>query len=419
MKKIILSLIIVLSSLILCGTMVFGYPIDGYEWTGIRRLLRLHLILEGKLRGGAPLPGARKSIADIKLNLMDERGDALAQLPSVDPVLQKQIDALFPDRHESYSIAVVDITPGRSVRFAERRADRGFPPGSVGKLAIAGGLFTELKNLHPDSLEKRRALLRTRMVVADKWIMSDHHEVPIFDPESNTSAFRPAREQDVFSLYEWTDHMLSASANSAASIVWKEVILMRAFGKKYPPTPEEEKEFFEKTKKNALGDMALSGVNDPLRAVGIAQEEWHLGNFFTSEGKKRVPGSGGSMGTPIGLIKFLIAIERGVFVDQFSSLEIKRLLYMTARRIRYASSPALDKAALYFKSGSQYKCTPEINFTCGKYKGNAENYMNSVAIVEHPDGRTYMVALMSNVLRKNSAVDHQTIATQIDRILAR
>ena len=43
--------------------------------------------------------------------------------------------------------------------------------------------------------------------------------------------------------------------------------------------------------------------------------------------------------------------------------------------------------------------------------------MYSVAIVEHPDGSKYLVALMSNVLRKNSAVEHQTLATYFDRIL--
>ena len=46
--------------------------------------------------------------------------------------------------------------------------------------------------------------------------------------------------------------------------------------------------------------------------------------------------------------------------------------------------------------------------------------MNSVAIVESPAGAPrlfYLVALMSNVLRKNSAVDHQTLATQIHRLI--
>jgi hypothetical protein len=94
-------------------------------------------------------------------------------------------------------------------------------------------------------------------------------------------------------------------------------------------------------------------------------------------------------------------------------------MYMTARRIRYASSPRLNDAAVYFKSGSLYRCKPEPDFECKKYEGNVENIMNSVAIVEQPSGRTYMVGIMSNVLRKNSAVEHQSLATFIDKILAK
>jgi hypothetical protein len=46
--------------------------------------------------------------------------------------------------------------------------------------------------------------------------------------------------------------------------------------------------------------------------------------------------------------------------------------------------------------------------------------MNSLAIVESPAGERhyyYIVTLMSNVLRKNSAVDHQTLATRIHRLI--
>jgi hypothetical protein len=92
-------------------------------------------------------------------------------------------------------------------------------------------------------------------------------------------------------------------------------------------------------------------------------------------------------------------------------------MYSTDRRIRYATSPVLKEAAVYFKSGSLYKCKPEEGFSCGKYKGNVENYMNSVAVVEHPDGTIYMVALMSNVLRKNSGTDHMLLAGKIDKII--
>jgi len=95
-------------------------------------------------------------------------------------------------------------------------------------------------------------------------------------------------------------------------------------------------------------------------------------------------------------------------------------MYITQRRIRYASSPALNDAALYFKSGSLYRCQAEEGYVCKKYMGNRDNLMNSVAIVESPAGEPrmyYMVALTSNVLKKNSAVEHQTFATRLHRLL--
>ena len=54
---------------------------------------------------------------------------------------------------------------------------------------------------------------------------------------------------------------------------------------------------------------------------------------------------------------------------------------------------------------------------CEKYKGNVDNIMNSVAIVEHPDGVTYLVALMSNVRKKNSNLDHMALAASIDKLV--
>ena len=417
MSRITVLKFIFIAASLLVFDVLFSYPIDGFSETGIRRLQRLHLILEGKLKGTQPPPGGQKSITEIRLNLINDKGDSLDVLPAEDLALQKQINNLFPDRDASYSIALLDITKGRPVRYASRQGNRQFSPGSVGKLLIAAGLFTELKRLFPDSFEQRRNLLRTRMVVADKWIHVDSHEIPVFNSDDLSFASRPAKEGDIFSLYEWADHMLSASANSAASVVWKEVILMRFFAQNYPPSREEEQAFFAKTPKDSLRKIAMSVVNDPLRSLGIEAKDWQLGSFFTKTGKNMIPGDGGSFATPVGYLKYLIALERGKLVDPWSSLEIKRLMYMTARRIRYASSPALANAAVYFKSGSMYKCRPEPDFTCGKYMGNVENIMNSVIIVEQPDGRTYLVGLMSNILKINSAVEHQTIATYIDRIL--
>jgi hypothetical protein len=121
-------------------------------------------------------------------------------------------------------------------------------------------------------------------------------------------------------------------------------------------------------------------------------------------------------------MRYVVKMEQGRLVDRFSSEEIKRLLYLTDRRIRYASSPALNDTAVFFKSGSLYSCQQEPGFKCGKYMGNVRNYMNSVAMVEteQQDGvqpLRYVVVVMSNVLRRNSAVEHQTLATRIHRMM--
>jgi hypothetical protein len=76
----------------------------------------------------------------------------------------------------------------------------------------------------------------------------------------------------------------------------------------------------------------------------------------------------------------------------------------------------LNNAAVFFKSGSLFKCVPEAGFTCKPYAGNEENIMNSVAVVESGKS-TYLVALMSNVLRVNSAVEHQRVATEVSKLI--
>lgn len=414
MKKPFLFFIIYL----LLSPNLFSYPIDGYTTTGIRRLLYLQMVKDGEIVGTLPKDGGLLSIHDIKLNLLGERGDSLEVLPKPDAVFQKSIDALFPVLDESYSIAVLEITEGYPIRFAKRKERLGYQPGSVAKLIVAAALFNELKKLYPDSFEKRQELLKTKFVRGGVWVNYDEHTIPVFNAESKKLVKRVAIEDDVFSLYEWADHMLSASNNGAASVVWREVLLMNVFGKDYPDLTEEQaNEYFTKTPKSQLMTLSVEVVNEPIRNAGIEVEELRLGSFFTGSAKKIIPGSGGSLGTPVGFIKYLIAIERGKMVDEASSLEIKRLMYMTAARIRYASSPHLNTAAVYFKSGSLYQCKQEEGFVCQKYMGNVNNFMNSVIIVEHQNGTKYLVALMSNVLKRNSAVDHNALASKIEQVI--
>ncbi len=395
----------------------FIYPIDSYELTGIRRLLYLQKVKSGEITGTLPPKGAQKSLSEIKLSLVNPKGDSLSQLPEVDAALQKKINALFPGLDDSYAISVLDITEGKPIRYAKRKETTGFQPGSVGKLTVLVGLFDQLEKLYPDDSESKRKLLKNTMVKAGAWALPNEHTVPFYIPETNKFFKRTVQAGDVFSLYEWTDHMLSVSSNAAASVVWRELVLMDVFGKDYPVSEEKANEYFATTSKVELTKTGMRIVNQPLRNLGIPENEWKLGNFFTSGAKKLIPGSGGSIGTPKGLMKFLVAMERGEVIDKWSSLEMKRMMYITDRRIRYAGSASLVNAAVYYKSGSLYSCKPEEGFECKKYHGNVKNYMNSVAIVEHPDGTKYMVVLMSNVLRKNSSSDHYQLATSIDKIL--
>jgi hypothetical protein len=213
--------------------------------------------------------------------------------------------------------------------------------------------------------------------------------------------------------------MMSASSNAAASTVIRELMLMANFGGKYPLDAKEGNDFFRTTSRPKLAELLTRSLVEPVARNGLDPEALRQGSFFTSKANRVVPGVT-SYATPRELLRLLLKLEQGRIVDAFSSREMKRLMYMTQRRIRFASAPALNEAAVYFKSGSLYRCRPEPGFTCLKYEGNVENMMNSVAIVESPAGGFrlhYLVAVMSNVLKKNSAVAHQTFATRLHRLI--
>ena len=392
-----------------------AYPIDGVEKTDIRRLVRLERMDSARLERILPY-GARHPLEYVRLNLIDRPIDT--NLIPRDAALEEELEGLIPNRGRAYSLAIMDITPGREPRYLERNATLGYQPGSVGKLAVITALMCELENVYVDDVQARWDLLKNKKVRGGPFAVYDHHTIPEYDPETERYSRPRVNTQHVFSIYEWADHMLSVSNNGAASTVWREAILMRVFGTEYPDLTQEEADaYFKNTPRGELRDISEDVVNGPLRDLGISRDEWRLGTMFTRGASAIVPPKGGSIGTPRGLMKWMTALESGKVVDPASSLEIKRLMYMTDRRIRYAHAPVLDSAAVYFKSGSLYGCI--AGTSCGKYRGNRMNYMNSLCIVEHPDGTRYMVALETNVLRRNSAYDHQLLATRIDKLLRR
>lgn len=407
-----------ISFVILCLSYnMTAYPIDGYKYTGIDRLLYQWRIYQDSAKDTKLKNGAFLMMDDIKLSLV---GKDYNWATSNDKKMQRTVDGIFGSLEPQYSLSIMDISSPDSIRYAERKEDVGYQPGSVGKLAITVALFHELSRVYNNDWNKIHAVLYTKKVKAGPWAIPNHHTVPFYDIKKDKYTKRKIVPSDEFTLYEWLDHMMSVSSNAAASILMREAILIHVMDSSYDCASYGDMEaVFENTDKSTLADLSEDIMNCPLRELGIEDDEWRLGGFFTRGAEPYVPRQGGSIGTTKGLMKYMLAMEQGKIVNERVSLEIKRLMYLTDRRIRYASSRTIADDAVYFKSGSLYSFKDEPGFVRKKYAGNKYNYMNSIAIIEKKDSsdKKYMVALMSNVLRKNSVAEHYGLASQMDRLI--
>jgi hypothetical protein len=402
--------------LLLQSGLADAYPLDGYESTGIGRLEAQRRVLEGKKPGKKRPAGELLPLSQVKLKLIDQPD---FRLPAPDPELTSQVKKMLGSHVEDYGIALLDLSDPDHPRYAEWNGNQHQNPGSVGKILVALGIFQALADIYPDDIEARRRVLREAMITADVFSKYDHHTVRLWNEATGEITRRPIKPGDRASLYVYLDWMMSPSSNSAAGMVQKHLILLKHYGKAYPVSPEEEARFFKETPRKQLGGIFEAAIQSPVTRNGLDLGMIRQGSFFTREGKKRVPGTS-SYATPRALMEYTVKMEQGKLVDAFSSLEIKRLLYITERRIRYGSSGVLRSSAVYFKSGSLYSCEPEEGFVCKKYHGNKRNFMNSLAIIETPAGQNrlhYMVTVLSNVLRKNSAQDHRDLARAIHGML--
>ena len=392
------------------------YPLDSYEITGIGRLEEARRVQAGELPGIKQPAGALLNREQVDLRLLKAKS---LELPAPDPVFTAQIGGLLGGLTDRYAIAVLDLSDRAAPTYAEINGNVSRNPGSVGKLMVVLGIFQALADLYPNDLDKRWQVLRDTHIVADQFVISDSHTVRRWDRATEKLIRRPLAPGDEGTLFENLDWMLSASSNSAAGTVMEHGMLIKAFGLDYPVDAARGKAYFKETPRAELSKALAEFVEAPVTRNGFDLTQLRQGSFFTHVGKQMVSGTS-SYATVHALMQYMMRLEQGRIVDEFSSREIKRLLYVTERRIRYASSPALFDSAVYFKSGSFFKCVPEPGFVCRPYQGNVENFMNSVAIIESPSSARrlhYIVALMSNVLRRDSAVDHQTLAARIHRIL--
>jgi hypothetical protein len=395
-----------------------AYPLDGYDYTGIYRLKAQRMVQTGKAKGKKRPPGELLPLKDVQLRLLDHRG---LELPPPDPKLTAAVRRLLGPEADRYGIALLDLSDINAPRYAEVNGLQRQNPGSVGKIMVALGIFQVLADIHPDDIKARERILRETIITADIYSVYDHHTVMKSDPKTGRVWREPIKQGDRASMWTYLDWMMSPSSNSAAAMLEKQLILMKYFGKNYPPSPEEEARFVEETNYNSRGKIFASAIQDPVTRNGLDLRYLRQGSFFTHQGKKRVAGTS-SYATARELTRFMLKLEQGKLVDEWSSREIKRLMYVTERRIRYGSSGVLRQSAVYFKSGSLYSCEPEPGFTCKKYHGNKRNYMNSIAMIESPAGQNrlyYLVSVVSNVLRKNSAQDHRDLARAIQGHLLR
>ena len=399
---------------VLSAATVLAYPLDGYGGTGIGRLEAYARAVKGGVQ--VVPPGAQFPTSQVRLRLADQPNFTL---PDPDPALSRKLTSLLGAEASRYGVVLLDITDPAAPRYAEHNPTMQLNPGSVGKILVALGFFQGLADVYPNDGRARGKLLYDTLVTADRFIRYDHHTVPLWKPGDPKVTKRPLREGDTGNLWTYLDWMLSASSNAAAGMMQREMMLLRHFETDYPVSAERVQAYFDDTPKKKLTADFAEAIQAPVTRNGLDLHRLRQGSFFTREGKNRVPGTS-SYATSRELLRFCVLMEQGRLVDQTSSLTIKRLLYLTDRRIRYASAPALRDAAVYFKSGSLYSCKPEEGFICKKYHGNVKNYMNSLAIIETPDRPVplhYIVVVMSNVLRKNSAVAHQTLATRIHRLI--
>jgi hypothetical protein len=381
---------IAVALLLLCPLLATAWPIDGYPQTGIRRLEEQRLIAVGEMQGTGQPSGGRWPTAKVDIRLL-QRPDL--KIPAADEALTAQLLALLGEDAERYGIAVLDLTDPNQPTYGEYRGDYRQNVGSVGKLLVGLGFFQGMADVYGGDVEARESLLRDTVVTADRFSHWDHHAIRLFNVDTRTMERRPMKDGDAGNLWEYLDWTLSVSSNAAAAMTMRDTMLLRQFGTDYPIPDERITPFFDGQSSADKTRLFQRAFWEPVTRNGLSLDQIRQGSFFTREGQ---------------------------LVDEWSSRTLKRLLYMTERRIRYASSPALRDAAVYFKSGSLYSCQPEEGFTCGKYKGNKRNYMNSVAIVEEDvEGVRlhYIVTLVSNVLRQNSAVAHQTLGTRIHQLI--
>lgn len=442
-----------------------AYPTDEYDRTGIRRLKYQQDSDQGIHSGTKLVPGAKWPSSFIKLRMREQGRDyELTKTTVKDSALQKALEKVLKEwSWRKYNVAILDISDPAHPRFAGVNEHVSQTPGSVAKVLVAAGMFEQLRVRFPDDVAARERMLRNHVVAADDWVMKDTHEVPVISgAKLDKSVQRRVAVGDTFSLWEWMDHALSASNNSAAAMTWREAMLMKLLAGEYPPS-KYGPELWAKFSRKAMTVASFDVVDKPLLDAGISPEEFRLRLYF-ARGASKYVGSNTCGATAFTMSQWMLRVEQGRMVDEWSSRELKKMLYLTRRRARYLYTHKLDNFGAFFKSGSFYRFTANA-VSHAKYEGDEINVLNSLIEIDTslsptpPPSPTvtvatvvtnaaeqlasnpassgaestpvpakanlesvkaphiYIVAVMSNELKRNAAMDHARLAEAVHVIV--
>ena len=186
--------------LVVSGGNVCAYPIDAYERTGIGRLEFMRRIEAETIKGRKQPKGALLTTAEVDIRLLS-RPDM--ELPPVDGVFKRQIEGLLGQYVERYAVSVLDLSDVDNPRYAEVNGEVARNPGSVGKILVALGIYQALADLFPDDLDARWRVLTDTEIIADEFIISDHHTVRIWDRENEKLIRRPLTIGDRATMMEF------------------------------------------------------------------------------------------------------------------------------------------------------------------------------------------------------------------------
>ena len=152
-------------------------------------------------------------------------------------------------------------------------------------------LFDGLRRAFPDRRGARAGPPRDRVVEAEDWAVGDSHTVPHFDPETGRNRFSTLQPGERFTLSEWVDHMISASANSAGvhGVEGGDAAAPRSAPTTRPSRPRSTPSSAN-TPKTELTELSLAVINEPLAAAGIDLAGFRQGTLFTTAGARKIPG---------------------------------------------------------------------------------------------------------------------------------